>query len=77
MFISRHPLTQQQYRMLTALIDGNKRTLFQVLSIVLDLNGIQVVWGVESVGQNIIQFSRSLLEEEGFKVWLMNYTKAA
>jgi prophage maintenance system killer protein len=77
MFISRHPLTQQQYRRLTALIDGNKRTSFQVLSIVLDLNGIQVVWDVEAVGQNIIQFSQSLLDEEGFTVWLMSNTKAA
>jgi prophage maintenance system killer protein len=50
--------------------DGNKRTSFQVLDIILDLNGIQVLWDVEVVGQKIIQVSQSLLDEEDFMIWL-------
>jgi death-on-curing protein len=31
--------------------DANKRTAFQVMDLVLDLNGISVTWRVEAVGQ--------------------------
>jgi death-on-curing protein len=31
--------------------DGNKRTAFQVMDLILDLNGINVIWDVEAVGQ--------------------------
>ncbi|MDP6969242.1 MAG: type II toxin-antitoxin system death-on-curing family toxin [Gammaproteobacteria bacterium] len=50
--------------------DGNKRTSFQVLSIVLDLNGVQIDWDVEEVGQKIIQLSQGLLDEQDFTAWL-------
>ena len=50
--------------------DGNKRTSFQVLDIVLHLNGIQVDWNTEVVGQKIIQLSQSLIDEKAFSDWL-------
>ena len=31
--------------------DGDKRTVFQVMELILDLNGIHAVWDVEEVGQ--------------------------
>jgi len=50
--------------------DGNKRTAFQVLELVLDLNGIQVIWDVEAVGQKIVLLSQSKLDEADFAQWL-------
>ena len=50
--------------------DGNKRTAFQVLDIVLDLNGIHIVWDVETAGQKIVLLSQSKLDEADFSQWL-------
>jgi death-on-curing protein len=53
--------------------DGNKRTAFQVLDIVLDLNGIHVIWDGEAVGQKIVLLSQSKLDEADFAQWLRRY----
>ena len=50
--------------------DGNKRTAFQVMDLILDLNGIHVVWGVEEVGQKIVLLSQSKLDETDLAQWL-------
>ena len=50
--------------------DGNKRTAFQVMDIILDLNGIHAVWDVEEVGQKIVLLSQSKLDEVGLAQWL-------
>lgn len=50
--------------------DGNKRTAFQVLDLVLDLNGVQPEWDVEAVGQQIILLAQSNLDEQVFADWL-------
>lgn len=50
--------------------DGNKRTAFQVMDIVLDLNGVQIAWDAESVGQKIVMLGHSKLDEESFADWL-------
>ena len=34
--------------------DGNKRTAFQVMDEVLDLNGVQMAWGTEVKGQKMV-----------------------
>ena len=34
--------------------DGNKRTAFQVMDLILDLNGINLTWDVEEVGKKIV-----------------------
>jgi death-on-curing protein len=49
---------------------GNKRTAFQVMDLVLDLNGINVTWGVEAVGQKIVLLSQSKLDEADLAQWL-------
>ena len=50
--------------------DGNKRTAFQVMDLILDLNGIHAVWDVEEVGQKIVLLSQSKLDEADLAQWL-------
>jgi death-on-curing protein len=50
--------------------DGNKRTAFQVMDLILDLNGINVTWDVEAVGQKTVVLSQSKLEEADLAQWL-------
>ena len=50
--------------------DGNKRTAFQVMDLILDLNGITVTWDIESVGQKIVLLSQSKLDEADLAQWL-------
>ena len=50
--------------------DGNKRTAFQVMDVVLDLNGVQMVWDTEVVGQKIVLLAQSKLDDARFAEWL-------
>ena len=50
--------------------DGNKRTAFQVMDIILDLNGINAIWDVEGVGQKIVLLSQARLDESDLAQWL-------
>ena len=50
--------------------DGNKRTAFQVMDLILDLNGINAVWNAEEVGQKIVLLSQSKLDETDLAQWL-------
>ena len=50
--------------------DGNKRTAFQVMDLILDLNGIHAVWDIEEVGQKIVLLSQSKLDETDLAQWL-------
>ena len=50
--------------------DGNKRTAFQVMDIILDLNGVNTIWDVEEVGQKIVLLSQSKLDEADLVQWL-------
>ena len=50
--------------------DGNKRTAFQVMDLVLGLNGVQVTWDAGLVGQNIILSAQSKLDEIAFADWI-------
>ena len=50
--------------------DGNKRTAFQVMDLILDLNGINAIWDVEGVGQKIVLLSQSRLDESDLAQWL-------
>ena len=43
--------------------DGNKRIAFQVMDLILDLNGINVTWDTETVGQKMVLLSQSKLDE--------------
>ena len=50
--------------------DGNKRAAFQVMDLILDLNGINAIWDVEEVGQKIVLLSQSKLDETDLAQWL-------
>ena len=50
--------------------DGNKRTAFQVMDLILDLNGINVTWDADAVGQKIVLLSQSKLDEADLAQWL-------
>jgi death-on-curing protein len=50
--------------------DGNKRTAFQVMDLILDLNGVNAIWDVEEVGQKIVLLSQSKLDESDLAQWL-------
>ena len=50
--------------------DGNKRTAFRVMLICLDLNGIQMVWDTEAVGQAIIRAAQRRMDEGELADWL-------
>ena len=50
--------------------DGNKRTAFQVMDVVLDLNGVQMAWDTEVVGQKVVLLAQSKLDDELFAGWL-------
>jgi death-on-curing protein len=50
--------------------DGNKRTAFQVMDVVLDLNGVQMAWETEVIGQKIVLLAQSKLDDEMFAEWL-------
>jgi death-on-curing protein len=50
--------------------DGNKRTAFQVMDLILDLNAINAIWDVEEVGQKMVLLSQSKLDDADLAQWL-------
>ncbi len=50
--------------------DGNKRTAHQSMDVCLDLNGIQITWAAEDVGQTIIRAAQGLMDESDLADWL-------
>ena len=54
--------------------EGNKRTAFQVMDLILDLHGINANWDVEAVGQKIVLLSQSKLDEADLAQWLRRVT---
>ena len=54
--------------------DGNKRTVFQLMDLILDLNAINAIWGAEAVGQKIVLLSQSKLDEADLAQWLRRVT---
>lgn len=50
--------------------DGNKRTVFQVMDVVLDLNGVQMPWDKEVIGQKMVLLAQSKLDDASFADWL-------
>ena len=50
--------------------DATKRTAFQVMDLILGLNGINVTWDIEAVGQKIVLLSQSKLDEADLAQWL-------
>lgn len=56
--------------------DGNKRTAFRSMDVILALNGIESVWEVEEVGDRIILLAQGKLEADDLADWLRRQTTA-
>lgn len=50
--------------------DGNKRTAFRAMDVILRLHGTNMTWDVEEVGQKIIQTAQSKIDEAELAAWL-------
>jgi death-on-curing protein len=50
--------------------DGNKRTAHQSMDACLDLNGVQITWKAEEVGQIIIRCAQGIVEGGELAEWL-------
>ena len=55
--------------------DGNKRTAHQAMDTCLDLNGIEITWHTEEVGQMIIRAAQGKLEDIDLAAWLRDLTR--
>lgn len=50
--------------------DGNKRTAFQVMDVILAAHGIELDWDTEEAGQQMIELAQSRMDESAFAHWL-------
>ncbi|MEZ5725668.1 MAG: type II toxin-antitoxin system death-on-curing family toxin [Paracoccaceae bacterium] len=50
--------------------DANKRTAHQSMDAFLDLNGIQITWAAEEVGQKIIALAQGRIDDGDLADWL-------
>lgn len=50
--------------------DGNKRTAHQAMDTCLDLNGIQIDWNTEEIGQIIIRCAQGKMDDGDLADWL-------
>ncbi len=50
--------------------DANKRTAHQAMDAFLDLNGVQIAWAAEAVGQKIIALAQGLIDDGDLAEWL-------
>ncbi|SIS62174.1 type II toxin-antitoxin system death-on-curing family toxin [Paracoccus saliphilus] len=50
--------------------DANKRTAHQSMDAFLDLNGVQITWSAEEIGQKIIALAQGLIDDGGLAEWL-------
>jgi len=52
--------------------DGNKRTAFRCMDVVLRLHGMDIIWDTETVGQTIIDVAQGKVDEISLAGWLRN-----
>jgi death on curing protein len=50
--------------------DGNKRTAHQTMDTCLDLNGVEITWDTEEIGQIIIRCAQGMMEGGDLADWL-------
>lgn len=50
--------------------DGNKRTAHQSMDVCLDLNGIEITWNAQDVGDMIILLAQDGIGESDMAAWL-------
>lgn len=57
--------------------DGNKRTTHQSMDTCLTLNGIEITWDAQEIGQIIIRCAQGLMEDGDLADWLRDRANAA
>ena len=50
--------------------DGNERTAFQVMDVILTTHGLELDWDTEEAGQRMIELAQSRMDESSFAHWL-------
>ncbi|MEM7241906.1 MAG: type II toxin-antitoxin system death-on-curing family toxin [Pseudomonadota bacterium] len=50
--------------------DGNKRTAFRGMDVILRLHGVDIDWETETVGQKIIATAQGQIDEGELATWL-------
>ena len=50
--------------------DGSKRTAHQAMDVCLDLNGVEITWDAEEVGDLVIRVAQGLVDEDELAGWL-------
>ncbi len=50
--------------------DGNKRTAFRCLDVILRLHGAEMTWHTETIGRKIIQTAQGRINEIELSTWL-------
>ena len=57
------------------MIFSNDAPAFQVMDVVLELNGVQMAWDTEVIGQKMVLLAQSKLDDAGFADWLRQQAK--
>ncbi len=50
--------------------DGNQRTAFRCMDVILQLNGTDIIWDTKIVGQKIIAVAQDKVDEISLSTWL-------
>lgn len=50
--------------------DGNKRTAFQVMDVILTAHGVEIDWVTEEAGKQMVDLAQSRIDELAFARWL-------
>jgi death-on-curing protein len=50
--------------------DGNKRTAFRAMDVLLDLHGVAIDWEIEGVGDRMVRLAQRKLDEGELADWL-------
>lgn len=53
--------------------DGDKRTAFQVMDVILTTHGLELDWDTEEAGQRMIELAQSRMDESSFAHWLRTH----
>ena len=53
--------------------DANKRTAHQSMDVCLDLNGVEITWDRDEIGDLIIRVAQRLVDSEELADWLLTH----
>ena len=56
--------------------DGNRRTAFRAMDLLLDLRGVPIDWEIEAVGDRIVRLAQSRMAQGELAEWLRTVAPA-